>query len=485
MRGILRASLWFCLLGLPQAEAAPAVDGDYEDWVNPSVTIMDDAVNDAPATVDLTPGYWRFDQHGVWLQINTATAANIAQAPRTLSLLIDYQGGGADYRGISGVDQVLEYSPPQQLGRYGYRTLSLAKGQWIASEHRPGYLRTAPTVMSSRYELLARTPQLIEGARLRVMLWDDTHQDVADWVTLNSPLVSPSPERPSLSRISDTDVRVMIWNAGGERTTRQPDEFAALVRAAAPDIALLDEVWPTQQTHFLPSPQHHSLGTSGGRQRGLILSRWPLRSVKAFRHLAYPPGTQEMVQEQGSESMRGDLRNLAEDGVAAHGMIAEVANRRLLLVALDLQCCGDGNDSVQDRLRSIQARVIARAIEKAREQEGFDQLLVGGDFNLVGGLQPMEILRQSATPALTIANAFQPDGLSNVTWIRDNNEFPPGRLDYFLFDRGFQQLSGAVFNPGVMTNRQRQTLKLKPDTTDRMSGHQPLIIDLKLTTIRD
>ncbi len=478
MRNIVWASFFGGLLGLHLAVAAPVIDGDFDDWVETPGETIKEPSGDAPPLVDLGLSFWRFDQQGLWLQVNASAAANIAQAPRTLSLLIDFQPGGADYRGVSGVDQVLEYSPPQTVGRYGYRTLSINGGVWSASEHRPGYLRTAPTVMSRRYEMLARTPQLMEGARVRLMMWNDTEQDVTDWVRLNLPVTSPSQPRPSLTRAPGSDLRVMVWNTGGERTTEQPDQFAQLVRAIEPDIALLDEVWPTQQTDFLSNPKYHSLGKSGGRQRGLILSRWPMQAVEAFRHLPYPAGTQEMIQSQGSESMRGDLKNMREDGVATHGAIITVDNKRLLLVALDLQCCGDGNNSVQDRLREIQARVIAKAIDEVRQSQGFDQLLVGGDFNLVGAVKPLDILRQSASPALSIAHAIQPDGLSNVTWIRNNNEFPPGRLDYFLFDQGLQQRSGVVFNPGVMSDEQRQQLQLQRDSTDRMSGHQPLVIDL-------
>ncbi|MEM6574563.1 MAG: endonuclease/exonuclease/phosphatase family protein, partial [Pseudomonadota bacterium] len=154
------------------------------------------------------------------------------------------------------------------------------------------------------------------------------------------------------------------------------------------------------------------------------------------------------------------------------------AGRRILLVALDLQCCGDGDDSVQDRLRVIQATRIAAAIDQAREDHGFDELIVGGDFNLVGSAQPLTILRGSGTTDLTIANALQPDGLSNVTWIRRGDLFPPGRLDYALHSPTLRQLAGVVFNPGVMNERQLSATGLAPDTTDRMSGHQPLVIDL-------
>ncbi len=270
----------------------------------------------------------------------------------------------------------------------------------------------------------------------------------------------------------------MVWNTGGERTTHQPEGFAALVAAINPDLALLDEVWPTQQAGFLKTLPHQSMGSSGGRQRGLILSRWPLQPAKAFARLDYPPDTAELIRREGSEFMRKDLINLQHDGVAANGAIVERDGHRILLVALDLQCCGDGDNSVQDRLREIQVRRIAQAIEQVRLSQPFDQLLIGGDFNLVGSARPLELLVNAAVPALSIAQVLQPDGLSNVTWIRDKDVFPPGRLDYLLFSEALVQRAGVVFNPQVMTDRQLRRFSLQRDATDRMSGHQPLVVDL-------
>ncbi|MEM9183967.1 MAG: endonuclease/exonuclease/phosphatase family protein [Pseudomonadota bacterium] len=455
--------------------AGPAVDGDFADWRDGPV--LDERFGDAADPVDLGPLQWRLDDHGLWLRIRAAVPANIAQSERTLTLAIDNEGGGTTYRGSSEVDRVIEYSPPQGNDRLGFRTLLPSGDAWRSSETSDDYLRSAPTVASDSYEILLRSSDVVAGTRVQVMLWNDQAQDVTDWITLAAQPTVPV-VRPALERHPEADLRVMVWNTGGERTARQLKRFARLIEAIDPDVALLDEVAPNQRSDHLKQLKHQSLGGSGGRQRGLILSRWSLTPVESFRFLDYPPTVAELVRAEGSDFMRRDLKNAASDGVPANGALVTHAGRRILLVALDLQCCGDGDDSVQDRLRVIQATRIAAAIDQAREDPGFDELIVGGDFNLVGSAQPLTILRGSGTTDLTIANALQPDGLSNVTWIRRGDLFPPGRLDYALHSPTLRQLAGVVFNPGVMNERQLSATGLAPDTTDRMSGHQPLVIDL-------
>ncbi len=454
--------------------AGPAADGDFADWSDEPA--VDEPFGDAAGPVDLGPLQWRLDRHGLWLRVSAAEPANIAQSGRTLTLAIDREAGGSDYRGSKGVDRVIEYSPPQDDDRYGFRMLVPEGVTWRPVASTQDYLRSAPTVSADSYEILLRSAEVAAGTRVRVMLWNDQAQDVSDWVTLAEQRTLPV-ARPSLDRHADTELRVMVWNTGGEDAARQLKRFARLIEAIDPDVALLDEVAPNQRSDHLKHLPYQSLGGSGGRQRGLILSRWPLTPVESFRFLDYPVAAAELIEAEGTDFMRRDLKNAKGDGVPANAALVTHEGRRILLVALDLQCCGDGDGSVQDRLRVIQARRIAAAIDQAREETGFDELIIGGDFNLVGSAQPLQLLQQAGTPELTIANALQPDGLSNVTWIRQGDVFPPGRLDYVLFSSALRQLSGVVFNPGVMDDRQLAATGLKPDTTDRMSGHQPLVID--------
>jgi hypothetical protein len=86
-------------------------------------------------------------------------------------------------------------------------------------------------------------------------------------------------------------VRVLSWNVEDEAFVRQPAAFQATLDRSQADILLLDEVHPStneaQLRAALPKRKdkaewHIDTGQSGGPQRGVIVSRWPLERLPEF-----------------------------------------------------------------------------------------------------------------------------------------------------------------------------------------------------------
>ncbi|MEM9531271.1 MAG: endonuclease/exonuclease/phosphatase family protein [Pseudomonadota bacterium] len=459
------------------ASAGPGltIDGRFEDWADtPEVA---EALGDAPPVLDLGPARWRLDQHGLWLQLNVAQPGNLVHAPRTLSIALDYTDGGRDYRNTAGIDRVLELSPRQRSGQYGTRVLTPGTFTWEEGPASTVGLRSGPTWSSNSYELLLRDPEwTTDSARVTVSLWQGKEEDRIDTFSVQRGQPSRPPKLPSLGRAPGTSFRVLQWNAGGEGTVPREAEFTSLLRAAEADIVLLDEVWPTQTAGFLTEFPYQHLGSSGGRQRGMVLSRFPIEPAAAFERLSYTQEALDVIRREGTGFMRNDLKNAVSEGIAAAGVRVRLGEVTVLFVALDLQCCGS-DGSVEDRFREMQAARILKAIDETRGDEGFDHLIVGGDFNLVGSRRPLELFLNTAPLPLSAVDWLQPNGLSNVTWIRDGNEFPPGRLDFTLHDAGLKALKGIILNPQVMTENDRARFQLVPDLVFRMSGHVPIITD--------
>jgi hypothetical protein len=98
----------------------------------------------------------------------------------------------------------------------------------------------------------------------------------------------------------DRVVRVVSWNISGDSFVTDTETFQAMMRHTQPDVLILDEVLPSATAEQLSNiladidPEDERVwnvefGLSGGRQRGVIASRWPLERPFSFnRVIPYP-----------------------------------------------------------------------------------------------------------------------------------------------------------------------------------------------------
>ncbi len=288
------------------------------------------------------------------------------------------------------------------------------------------------------------------------------------------------------------DVRVLSWNVSDDAFVRDAAAFRALVNRANPDILLLDEVAPSatgpQLRAALPAltsedgDWHVDIGSSGGRQRNVVISRLPLERLAEFsKVVAYPPAERDRLHARMAAA--NDLRPAysMDNGIPVHGVIVLAGNRRLLVVSTDLQCCGDSPESWQEDRRQSEAREIRRRIEQVLTRTRVDGVIVSGDLNLVSTPLPMVILSGPYPPphaGLIAADLRHLDGSETWTWDGRGTPFPSRPMDFVLYGPHALALrEGYVLDSADLSPSELGRLGLEPEAASRLSSHRPLLAD--------
>jgi len=158
-------------------------------------------------------------------------------------------------------------------------------------------------------------------------------------------------------------------------------------------------------------------------------------------------------------------------------------DRRILVVTLDLVCCGNNASAAQDRVRRIEAAAIRDAVHATLSRATFDGVLIGGDFNLVGSQFPLDELSRGLDldgGDLSVVEALQLDGLSAATWDEGGGPFPPGQLDYLLYsDRSLEVRRGFVFDAEDLALDWLTAHGLQAEDSELASDHRPVVADLR------
>lgn len=288
-------------------------------------------------------------------------------------------------------------------------------------------------------------------------------------------------------------IRILSWNITGDAFAAEPQEFQSLLRWADPDIVLLDEVSPSadiKELHAALADLHPgdderwyvSIGASGGRQRDVIASRAPLEALPEFSEMVpYPDADKRYIQANMSDEHRSYSDFSMDHGIPVNAAIVVIDGKRLLMVIVDLQCCGDGPDSWPEYRRQVEAREIRRRIEQVLERTTVDSVVIAGDFNLVNGMAAAQILSEPygiCPDGLSTAELYHPESDANWTWDGRGMPFPNGRLDFqFYCAESVQILSGFILNSESLTPEALQTLELESDTSARTGRHRPLLAE--------
>jgi hypothetical protein len=244
-----------------------------------------------------------------------------------------------------------------------------------------------------------------------------------------------------------------------------PGESASTIRKGLPEVC---------------GPWHVLNGTGGGpHQRVAIAARWPIRRAPQFDELTYPRrffGAWLAVEPPAN---RARTRQALQAGVPTLGGVVRVGRRRLLVVGLDLQCCGDGPDSPQELRRRFEARAVRGAIDRTLASRRLDGILVGGDFNTVAGGAPLVAMQYGAAagPPLSIVQARHRDGRAAWTWDGRGTPYASARLDYALHSDALLPLQAQVFDSEGLSPQSRARLHLEAGLSRSLSPHRPIVVD--------
>lgn len=288
------------------------------------------------------------------------------------------------------------------------------------------------------------------------------------------------------------NLRVLSWNISEDAFVDTAPEFHTLITQIQPDILLLDEVKPTSNEDMLrealPNAEpmsdlrwHINFGTSGGRQVGVIVSRYPLEEVPEFTgKLEYTQKDHDYISAQMSPQERTYQNWTINDGIAANAAIVLAGERRILAVSFDMQCCGNDPGSWQEYRRRIEAREIRKLVLAVLQRTRVDGIVVAGDLNIVSTPLPLVILsnlNNQTYSNLSIAEVYQSDGRS-WTWDGRASQYPSRVMDFQLYTGASLQLqAGFIFNSELLSADTLHLLELEATTSRQLSDHLPIVVD--------
>lgn len=292
-----------------------------------------------------------------------------------------------------------------------------------------------------------------------------------------------------LPRAEGTSFRFVSWNVAREKFIEETDALRQVLTALDADVIMIDEL-PSPVTDAslaafadsLPGGPYRSvLGVGGGNyQRAAILARAPVHRQAAFDALRYPDAATRPWLDGAGDLRRALANNLAL-GIPVAGADVSLGERSILIVGMDLQCCGNQPGAWEEERRLVETREIRTAIDSI--WQGQAAAIVSGDFNNVQGMAPLDVLagkdRAPAARQLVRAEAVRPDGKTDWTWDGRGTEFPSRAMDHVMYSPALEVLNATVFDTESLDAPTRESLGVDADLSRRCSDHRPIVVDFR------
>ena len=443
-----------------------------------STTIrIDGAFDDWPAGA-----YLAADGQYVYVRLTLPEARTIQASEQPLVLALDARAAGAFEPELR-----ITFSP-RETGGQGVAVAAVRHGD---DDPKLGHaaldLVAAPTVAAREFELrVARDvrgrPDLAEAlasgaVRVQAVLLradgSPAWRSRARQIELPPRDAAPSAAAaiPIPAKEPGT-VRVVSWNVYLAALREKPEPFARVLRALAPDVLLLQEweggtaeeiaAWLDAR---LPGEPAWRARTSDGwgvavAARGELAELLP-------QHVARPDAAP-------ADARRSDVALRIAGGVATTPLGPVCA------ASLHLKCCGSAA-SAQDAARRAEAARANEVLRAAWEAHAPCVRVVGGDLNLVGSRDPLDILAAGLDPdggALAVADAPVLGDAAVYTWSQPWSRFSPGRLDWLLHGRDVHARRAFVLDARRLDAATLAAAGIeRPDTA--ASDHLPLVLDLR------
>ena len=460
----------------PNDQTARVMDGGFEDWTGPAEAQGPEGGLVRGVRVASDPRF-------VYFQLDLDRPATLQGLDRELRIEIDLDDndrtGVNGSAGIRGVDAVVLFSPRDEDDgsvRSGAAVLGV-RGRSItrATPDELGVV-AMPTHGNDRFEVrLDRSPAFGKKGFEAQIVTVTRDGGATGCPPIEHAFENRSTREPLEAKVDPAapaeGVRIMSWN--GERGALFKSEsagaFARTFEALAPDVVLLQEL-PAgvgvraldEWFDRLEGDLDWSAVVSGGSLPVAILSRHPMSPVD------------ELVKVQGVDS-RGSKRF-----VRAVGGLAVIDGRSVLAVCVHLKCCGRLGSS-EDEKRRIEVDAIHEAVRLAVARLKPDEVVIGGDLNLVGTPAVLVRLQEGLAPDggdLAVTEPMRPAGDATTSWEKPGQSFVPGRLDFILAGG-----LGTVRNALVFDTLQMDERWLRRHGVPRAapSDHLPILIDVDLT----
>jgi endonuclease/exonuclease/phosphatase family metal-dependent hydrolase len=486
-------------VSLALARPAPAsdfrsvlVDADSSDWAGATADHVDPAGDNGSSTIDLRQIFIANDDDFVYLRFEVGGLVGIQTLPAPLRLHFDIDNDdGTGYPVLNiGSELVIEFSP----GGSGVDVYEQTSSSFHAASIGFGPFDTyqGPTVAATSFEVRLRrdTPLPVRGSiafpgpDARVA-FDASGGEVAPngGGGIYYALASGTPAGPpdnDLARFDTAHIRIMSFNThNGEMFGPEAARGTRILQAIQPDVIAFQELWDTSVQEVEDRlDQDLPLGGGAGwhvvkRDRGQITaSRFPLTldTDAPYYELAAVVDLPDADYEKD-----------------------------LYVINSHFKCCGSIG-SYEDELRQQSADAMIAWYRDLQTPGGAElpedtPIINLGDFNLVGGPQPLLTLmtgdifdngsygpdhapdwdgtdNQASLPVHT-------DGLAAYTWRNDYSSFGPGKLDFILITDSVVELGNRfVLNTADMPAAKLAALGLQADDSREVSDHLATVQDL-------
>ncbi len=437
--------------------------------------------------------------------------AALQYAPETTRLLLDVDNDPATGRliegpeevGRLGVDVEVMLSPrreelPEAMRGRGGPAEGLSAGVAVAL-HGAGGTRhvgaagvgfvCTPTFASEWYE--ARLDRLaseligsgLDGAgsgRGMVML-TDASGGVTGWTeaftfTLPEAALAPELAEAAVPAAGEDGpggaVRVMSYNVLRSALREDPEPFARLIKSVSPDVLLLQESDGMDAAELSRWLGEH-VGPAYAGDDGV----WHAAAF-AERGVAVASPHEVVWRQEDGVVASVEGRDVDVRAVAA---VVRTPAGDALAVSVHYKCCG-GYGTSEDVRRRAEAEAVASFVAEQGAARGAAIRVVGGDFNLVGGREPLDLTAAGADvdgSALAAAEALVLGANATFTWRDPRTAFAPGRLDWVLYADAAARVERAfVLDTGRLSDGALLASGLSAGDCSS-SDHLPVVVDLR------
>ena len=451
------------------------MDGRFSDWAQENPAAPDDGRGLIRA-VRVSD-----DPHHVYVQIDLDQPRTLQWLEEELRLEFDLDGttrtGLTGYDGMEGVEAVVVFSPiePGRDRTKPGATLYGAKQDGSAAQTTVDALGVVamPTHSGDRFEIrLDRSPAFTSDSfRLQCITRD--RAQVRDRTPFIEHAFTSKASKRAAKAIHDPaqapaagEIRVVSWNGEFGALFKNPNPFKRSFQALQPDIVLLqelpDKLAPKKLSDWFDTLDRKQSWTTSVGGQSLCVA-------------VATPHPMEPVSELSP------VRKLAPGGkgniVRATGGLIRIGKRTILAVAVHLKCCGRLGSS-EDEKRRAEAEAIHEAVRLAIKRLKPDGVVIGGDFNLVGGPGILATLARKLAPGggdLVVSEPIRPRGDDTTTWGRKGESFVPGRLDFILYGGSLQATSEDILDVTQLGASWRRKHRIPEEPP---SDHLPIKIDL-------
>jgi endonuclease/exonuclease/phosphatase family metal-dependent hydrolase len=433
----------------PASEAAPIVDGAFDDWA-PSDYLAQDPMGDASGGFDVIGLAAKARGSRLFVRIDLARPLNLYNGPPSDGTMV-LELGTPDGRRLT-----IDFRARRAQRDDG------ALVPWWALE-----LVAAPSHGASAFEVVLDLAEFGAAPGATSIDLALGGSDAVAPVAVELRHAAVAPKVLSDARAVGTELRVASLNTelGGLLDTSRAGPLARVIRAAGADVYCLQELGSASSARIasrIEAADPHNDGATwnvhvvnGGNIVGnAVASRAPLVPIP-----------------------------LEADRVAGAVVLTEPP---VAVVSVHLKCCGyQGSGEDSTRLSQVDALSQALALFKSG---GFGPelaayrnvpILVMGDFNDVGSEGLTGALASTRTPLALERLPLRHLARGDVfTWSEYNTGFPPATLDLLLYQDA-TPLGGFVLDSAAFPADRLETLGLRAGDSEG-SDHFMLVADFAI-----